>query len=255
MAFTGIFDSGLGGLTILKALQEQFPHEEFIYLADNKNLPYGDKSSSQIQDFALKNANFLTSLGECKGLIIACNTASISAHSLLTKFHKIPIIEMVEPTIKALFEEAGMPTKVGILATSFTIHSEAYKQKIQKQSPGTKVHQIASPYLVPLIEAGDKKQLQSCLAQYFSIFADNIEALILGCTHYSLIKPLIQQLYPEITLIDSPKAIAKEFNRHIPISPNSLPGTTFFCTEHSTLWQKLSDNILGISCPWNVIKI
>ncbi|SFB74972.1 glutamate racemase [Brevinema andersonii] len=255
MAFTGIFDSGLGGLTILKALQEQFPNEEFVYLADNKNLPYGNKSCSQIQDFALKNARFLTSLGECKGLIIACNTASISAHSLLTKLHKIPIIEMVDPTIKELFEETGMPTKVGILATSFTTSSEAYKQKIQKRSPGTKVHQIASPHLVPLIEAGDEKQLQSCLVQYFSMFRDNIEVVILGCTHYSLIKSLIQQLYPRITLIDSPKAVIKEFNHNIAISSNSFPRTTFFCTEHNTLWQTLSDNILGISCSWNVTKI
>lgn len=255
MAFTGIFDSGLGGLTILKALQEQFPHEEFVYLADNKHLPYGDKLSSQIQDLSLKNANFLTSLGECKGLIIACNTASISAYSLLTKFHKIPIIEMVGPTIKALFEETAMPAKIGILATSFTIHSEAYKQKIQKQSPGTHIQQIASPHLVPLIEAGDYKNLKSSLAQYFSMFGDNVEAVILGCTHYSLIKPLIQEQYPKITLIDSPKAIAKEFHRCIPPSTNIQPKTTFFCTEYTSLWQKLSDNILGISCSWNVVKI
>lgn len=207
----GIFDSGVGGLTVAKAIAEALPNEKIIYFGDTAHLPYGDKSKDSVKMYSKRIAGFLLAKG-CKAIVIACNTASAHAYSDLKKFYpKVPIINVVQPTVNYVAEKYDSG-KIGIIATKGTIKSRIYPRKIVKKNPNLEVPQSAAPLLVPMIEEGffNNNISQTIINSYLSAknFKD-IQALILGCTHYPLIKGEVENFFKgNVEVIDSATVVA-----------------------------------------------
>ncbi|UKN03582.1 glutamate racemase [Paracrocinitomix mangrovi] len=213
----GIFDSGIGGLTVAKAIKEALPNERIIYFGDTAHLPYGDKSKESIRAYSKRITGFLLSKG-CKAIVIACNTASAHAYSELRKFYpKVPIINVVNPTVNYCAEkfDAG---KVAVMATKGTIKSRIYPRKIKKKNPALEVPQVAAPLLVPMIEEGyfNNNISQTIINSYLSAKnLQDIQALILGCTHYPLIKSEVEHFFQgDVEVIDSASVVA-EFTKKV----------------------------------------
>jgi glutamate racemase len=207
----GIFDSGIGGLTVAKAITEALPNETIIYFGDTAHLPYGDKSKESIKGYSNRITSFLLSKG-CKAIVIACNTASAHAYTDLKKFYpKVPIINVVNPTVNYVAEKYDSG-KIGVIATKGTIKSRIYPRKITKKNPNLEVPQNAAPLLVPMIEEGffNNNISQTIINSYLSAknFQD-IDALILGCTHYPLIKGEVENYFEgKVEVIDSASVVA-----------------------------------------------
>jgi glutamate racemase len=213
----GIFDSGVGGLTVAKAIAEALPNERIIYFGDTAHLPYGDKSKESVKLYSQRITAFLVAKG-CKAIVIACNTASAHAYSDLKKFYpKLPIINVVNPTVNYCSEKYDSG-KIGVIATKGTIKSRIYPRKIVKKNPNLEVPQAAAPLLVPMIEEGffNNNISQTIINSYLSTknFAD-IQALILGCTHYPLIKEEVKNYFKgSVDVIDSATVVA-EFTKRL----------------------------------------
>jgi len=206
----GIFDSGLGGLTVLKTLAEAFPHESFCYLGDIARLPYGNKSPETIRKYGEQILHFLISQN-VKALIIACNSAS-TVFLNETSFEGIPLLNVIQPGSKAALKTKTK--QIAVLGTAATIGSKAYTKTIQDLSPETQVTEVACPLFVPLVEegmAGD--EITDLVAKkYLKVVCEKkIETVILGCTHYPVLKKdLLKILGPKVKLIESGEVLAQE---------------------------------------------
>jgi len=207
----GIFDSGVGGTSILKEVQKLLPQEHIIYLADSKHAPYGNKSQAQILQLSIKNTELLISKG-CKIIVVACNTATTNAIYYLRENFKVPFIG-IEPAIKPAALQS-LSKKVGILATKGTLSSSLFHNTAELHASGIKMIEQEGTGLVPLIEAGmansqeTKKLLQSYLKP---MLAEGIDYLVLGCTHYPYLIPVLKELLPEnVKIIDSGEAVARQ---------------------------------------------
>ena len=215
----GIFDSGIGGLTVLKEIIGVLPHEHTIYLGDTARVPYGTKSASTIKRYALEDAEFLISHG-IKMIVVACNTASANATSFLQDRFNLPILEVIRPGA----EKAATATrsgKVGVIGTEATIKSDAYATHIKSINPDIEVFSKSCPLFVPLVEETwtdpeDESALSDIkyrtVKRYLDEFTDRgIDILVLGCTHYPLLKDTIDVFMGAgVTLIDSAIATAQE---------------------------------------------
>lgn len=195
----GVFDSGLGGLVITKAFVEALPEYDYVYYGDTARLPYGDKTSGQILSYTIEAIKFLISQ-KCGLIIIACNTAtSIALRYLQQRFipsfaPDVKVLGVVIPTVEeALLDNAA---RVGVLATNATIRSQIYAEELHKIKPQLEVFEIAAPELVPAIEKGDFVAAEAAAKKYAGQF-DNIDSLILGCTHYPLLKTALRRFLPE----------------------------------------------------------
>ena len=209
----GIFDSGIGGLTVAKAICDRLPLENIIYYGDTAHLPYGDKSPDLIKNFSMDIADYLIDKENCKAIVIACNTASAVSYEYLRDKHKgsIPILNVIDPIIEAIVEDDSIK-KVGLIATQTTINSGVYQEKLQRRKPSIKIESLATPLLVPMIGEGYANDTIShaVIENYLHnpIFQD-IDALILGCTHYVLIKEEINELFKgQVKLFDSTDILA-----------------------------------------------
>ncbi|SHF44527.1 glutamate racemase [Flavobacterium fontis] len=225
----GLFDSGIGGTSIWKAIHKLLPHEDTLYLADSKNAPYGIKSKAEIIALSRKNTEFLLD-HQCKIIVVACNTATTNAIQELRARYSVPFIG-IEPAIKpaALHSQTH---KIGILATQGTLNSALFHQSMQQYQNVVFVEQIGHG-LVELIENGqiDSPTMESLLHQYLRpMIAANIDYLVLGCSHYPYLIPQIQKILPpHITIIDSGEAVARQTQRVLeqtvglrnPITPSS----------------------------------
>ena len=207
----GIFDSGVGGLTIYEEIHKLLPHENIIYLADSKNAPYGEKSKEEIINISVKNTEFLLSKG-CKLIVVACNTASTNAVKHLREHYDIPFIR-VQPAIKP----AALNSKtkvVGILATKSTLKSELLYETSQRFAQGVKVVEQVGEGLVTLIESGKmhSSEMTSLLNKHITPMLDkNIDHLVLGCTHYPFLTDQIKEIVgKKVTILDSGVAIARQ---------------------------------------------
>ena len=206
----GIFDSGLGGLTVVKALKELLPNESIVYFGDTARLPYGVKSQSLVEQFSIEITRFLLERN-AKAVIIACNTATAMAlNSLKNEFKNIPIIGVIEPgSEKAIFETNTK--KIGVIGTIATISSGAYKKAIQQKDSKVKIISKACPLFVPFVEEGliHGSAINEIAKQYLSSFNNNVDTLILGCTHYPLLKNVIFDNTENINLVDSASSVAE----------------------------------------------
>ncbi len=218
-ASIGVFDSGLGGLTVLSALRKALPQENFVYLGDTARVPYGGRSAHIIQRYALADAEFLIG-HNIKLIIIACNTATAHAEGIIRERYKdLDCLGVIQPGVEALLQQINLTSSasqslgsVGILATKSTINSNIYRKNILERCQGIKVIQQACPLLVPLIEEGwlDDEITRLTIKKYLAIFKEQeVDALILACTHYPLLKEAIQEEFPNLTLIDSSVETAK----------------------------------------------
>lgn len=202
----GVFDSGVGGLTVLAALRRLLPHEHFIYLGDTARVPYGGKSKETITQYSQEIAHFLLTK-KIKLLVVACNTASALALPILKRLYSIPVQGVIEPGAQAALR-ATRSGIIGVIATKATIASNAYRQTIQALKTEVKVISKACPLLVPLIEEEglfEHHITHSLLAHYLKpMLAEQIDTLVLGCTHYPLLKKMITEIVgPQVTLVDS----------------------------------------------------
>lgn len=208
----GIFDSGIGGLTVLKEIAAALPHEHTIYLGDTARVPYGIRSPETVTRYSFENTRFLLSQ-EIKMLVVACNTASAVSLDAVKKEFPLPVIGVLEPGARAA-AAATRSRKVGIIGTEATINSGAYERAIRKLNPGIEVKSLACPLFVPLVEEGwtDNDAAELVAGKYLAPFrGSGIDTLVLGCTHYPLLKPVIRAVVgPGIALIDSATETAKE---------------------------------------------
>jgi glutamate racemase len=207
----GFFDSGVGGLTVVRAAQQLLPHEDIIYLGDTARVPYGSKSPQTIREFASQDVEFLLSHG-VKTIVIACNTATAHALPSLRRKYKIPIIGVIESGVKAALADPNTD-RVGIIATRGTIRSHAYQHALALKKTGILIHEQAAPLLVPLIEEDwlDHPATDAVLHTYLDPMVEKgIDALLLACTHYPLLIPKLQTFLPkEIRLVDSATTCAE----------------------------------------------
>ncbi len=207
----GVFDSGVGGISIWKEIVKLLPIEDTIYLADSKNAPYGQKSRQEIIDLSVKNTELLLSKG-CKIIVVACNTATTNAIDFLRDNYKVPFIG-IEPAIKP----AALQTKtnaIGILATQGTLSSELFHSTSKKFAEGIKVVEQVGEGLVPLVESGkmDTPEMLYLLNKYlYPMLDEHIDYLVLGCSHYPFLIPQIRKIVGDkVTIIDSGYAVAKQ---------------------------------------------
>ena len=212
----GIFDSGIGGLTVLKEYLKILPNENYIYYADTKNLPYGNKTKEQIIEYSKNIVEFLISKN-VKAIIIACGTASSLAYTYLKEHFNIPIFNIIEPTVKNLKGK-----NIGVIATEASISSQVWEKEIHKYCPDCNIIVKACPRLVPLAEKGlfNSQETQKVLEDYLSGF-ESVESLILGCTHYPLFSDAISKILGDkVKLINVGKYSSLEFKESFALKNN-----------------------------------
>jgi glutamate racemase len=210
----GIFDSGIGGLTVARAITKLLPNEQIIYFGDTAHMPYGEKSAEAIKHYSIKIADFLK-FKNCKMIVIACNTASAAAYKSVVKSTgmKDLVVNVIDPAVEYEVKN-HFRQKVGVIATKRTISSNVYAKRIEALDPVSDVVQLATPLLAPMIEEGfyNNKISQTIINSYLSKSKlSKIDALILGCTHYPLIKTEIQKFYGKsVEIIDSSEIVAQQ---------------------------------------------
>ena len=208
----GIFDSGVGGLTVYKALHERLPNERFVYLGDTARVPYGTKSLATVERYAVENSRFLEAHG-IKLLVVACNTASALALPAIRKAIKLPVIGVIEPGSRAAVDVA-QGGNIGVIATEATIQSGAYAKAIASMGAAGNVIERACPLFVPLAEEGwaNSDVARIVARDYLSAFRNtSLGALVLGCTHYPILRDVISETVgAHVNLIDSGAATAHD---------------------------------------------
>ncbi|MCX5642401.1 MAG: glutamate racemase [Candidatus Omnitrophica bacterium] len=208
----GVFDSGLGGLTVVFNLQKSFPEKEIIYFGDTARLPYGNKSPETIQNYARQNTRFLLSF-QPEMVVVACHTASALALGKLKTEFSLPIVGVLAPAVKAALAKTRNG-RIGIIGTSATVKSNSYPAEIKKANPKIKVYGLACPLFVPLVEEGlfSGPLTNMVVAHYLkSLKEKKIDTLILGCTHYPMLKAVIAGFMgPKVTLVDPSEEVMPE---------------------------------------------
>lgn len=234
----GVFDSGLGGLTVVQEMRRRLPHENLIYVGDTARLPYGTKSPDTIKKYSLQIAFFLIQK-RVKALVVACNSVSAVALPQL-KHLPLPVVGVIEPGARAAVLKSRH-MKIGVIGTRATVQSHAYARAIHELSPRANVVEVACPLFVPFVEEGwtEGPVIEEIAATYLKPLKwRKIDTLVLGCTHYPLLKPMIRSVVgPHIQLIDSAEETAKdvksvlEKNNALNKAP-SQGKISFFVTDH-----------------------
>ena len=207
----GFFDSGIGGLTVVKSVQQIMPNENIVYFGDTARVPYGSKSNETVVEYSLQAANFLLRKN-IKLLVVACNTVSAVALKELKRFLTIPVIGMIEPGARMALQESKTGI-IGVIGTNATINNKAYSNELKKLNSKVKVFEKACPLFVPLAEEGwlDHKATVLIAKEYLGgIKEKKIDSLVLGCTHYPILKDVIQKVVGKsVKLVDSGSPAAK----------------------------------------------
>ncbi len=248
-----MFDSGIGGLTVAKAIKELLPHENVIYFGDTCHLPYGDKSAKNIKSYCINITRFLKK-HQCKMIVIACNTASASGYkSVLKEAGKdIFVLNVIDPVVDNIISINELKN-IGIIGTKRTIESCIYAKKITKQS-NKKVKSLATPLLAPMIEEGfsNNKISQTIINSYLQKKnLKNIDALILACTHYPLINNEINQFYKnKVLIVDSAKIVALRIKNTLEIKnlinkSNKVGKYHFFVSDYTNSFEQTSTLFFG----------
>ena len=250
----GLFDSGIGGLTVVRALRDARPDLSYVYLGDTARTPYGGKSPETIRRYAEEAADFLLGQG-AKTIIIACNTASaLAAEHLRARHPGLPIFEVVGPAVRAAVR-ASARKKIGLIATRATVGSGVYETRLKEADPAIEVVARAAPLLVSLVEENwiDQPETASIVAKYLApIRQAEVDALILGCTHYPILKDRIAAaMGEEVALIDSAEAVVREFcatlgkNPALSASLETRGTASYFVTDPAPAFETLGSAWLG----------
>lgn len=244
----GIFDSGMGGLTVAKAVADYLPHEEIVYFGDTAHTPWGDKSTPVIQSYALKICDVLLAQG-CKIILIACHTASAAAYEAVSEHigDQALVLNVIDPVIDHIHQHHAHK-KIALIGTKQTVRSNTYKKRIEALNQNINFKALATPLLVPLIEEGfAAKEVAAMIVQEYLAHPDlaDIEALILGCTHYPLLKSYIQGYYNNtVDIIDASEMTARVLKEHLKAHAllNSHPASdsskkTFYVSDHNEFFE------------------
>ncbi|MFA6227614.1 MAG: glutamate racemase [Patescibacteria group bacterium] len=242
----GIFDSGVGGLTVVKELKKQLPDCSFIYLGDNARTPYGTRSQEVIQEYACEIVEFLIKRG-VTAVLVACNTASAFAGELLRQKYQLPIFEVITPAAAAAVELTK--GKIGVIGTRGTISSRAYEKAIERLDREIAVKSVACPLFVPLIEEDwlSKPEMKTIARKYlYPLKRQEIDTLILGCTHYPLIKKIIaDKAGRRVKLIDPAEEVVKALGRYLSDNPQEQTGRQeYFVTDSNSRFKEIAKNWL-----------
>lgn len=243
----GIFDSGLGGLTVLRAVRERLPGHDLLYLGDTARIPYGTRSPETVVRYSLRVASYLAG-HELDALVIACNTATAHALPALRAAGErvgLPVTGVVEPGVQAALK-AHRAGAVAVLGTQGTIHGGAYQAALARQAPELAVHAVPCPLFVPLVEEGWLQgEVPRLVAEtYLAPLRGRVDTAILGCTHYPLLRDVIAQVLPGVTLVDSASTTAEA----LASTHGEAPGqgsVTFFATDHTERFQAVGAAFLG----------
>ncbi|MCS7076347.1 MAG: glutamate racemase [Bacteroidia bacterium] len=250
----GIFDSGIGGLTIVKSIQKYLPNESIIYFGDTAHLPYGDKSPELIQKYAA-NITYFLAQQKVKLIIVACNTASAVALEIVEKIAGgTPVLNVIDPAVQTALQHT-LNYRIGVIGTKTTIQSRIYPIKIREQHPEAYVTTKATPLLVPMIEEGwaNSRISNEIIQAYLSETTfETIDTLILGCTHYPLIKESIVRYFEnKVNVIDSADSVAKEAQklltqRNMLADPQQTPVHTFYVSDLTDSFQQTTQIFLDV---------
>src|SRR6266581_6486126 len=257
----GIFDSGVGGLTVLRAIRDRLPHEPTIYLADLFHFPYGPRYQDEVRGFAFDIIRYLESR-DVKLVVIACNTATAAALNQAREHFEVPLVGVIRPGAQAAVE-ATRNNRIGVIATEGATRSQEYLHAIKELDPMIGVYQKACPELVDIVESGDadspraEAALERDLAEIVRLGADT---LVLGCTHYPLLKPAIERVYPgQFQLVDSATTTAAKVERHLEHSrlraTGESPRHEILVTAMPQHFHNVGANIFGETVDAEEVRI
>lgn len=254
----GMFDSGVGGLTVYKEIKNMFPNEKIIYVGDTARFPYGSKNQDTIIKSSEKIVEFLLTQN-VKMIIIACGTATSFALKTLKQEYDIPIIGIIEETVKFIKEKNFK--NVGVIATRGTIKSNSWEKNLKEQIPDVKVYNKSCPLLAPMAEEGwtDNNIAKETVKEYLKDFKNiDLDCLILGCTHYPLFENIIKDNIPKKTyIINTGKILASSLKRDIPKLNNDgiIKLDNFYLTDTEENFINIADKLLGKKVNINYINI
>ena len=261
----GVFDSGVGGLTVLRALVDRIPEADYLYFGDTARLPYGSKSAATVAHYAVGAVRYLQDQG-AELLVIACNTATALALDEIKSAAGVEVIGVIEPGAEAA-AAASRKRKVVVIGTDATISSQAYRRALEARQVA--VREKACPLFVPLVEEGwvehsvTEQVARIYLSEAFSDDASDADVLVLGCTHYPLIQPLLRRVAPDhIAIVDSAESTAQDVVRQLQVGTlpstkgerRSSPGLRFFATDSAEKFKKMGTRFLGLPVE-NVVHV
>ncbi len=250
----GVFDSGVGGLTVVRALMERLPFENIIYFGDTARVPYGVKSVETIAHYTTQIAQFLLQK-DVKLLIIACNTMAAVAAQMVKDLSAVPVLDVIDAGAVGAVA-ASQSRRIGVIGTPTTINSNAYARAIHEYDADMRIYSQACPLFVPLVEEGWlEHEVTRLTAQEYlrPVLAQDIDTMVLGCTHYPLLKPLLQEVSGEdVQLVDSAEAMAEQTaallaERHLANTQRSMPNYEFYVTDVPLRFQTIGERFLGRS--------
>jgi glutamate racemase len=251
----GVFDSGVGGLTVLAEIRDRLPYENTVYFGDTARVPYGVRDPAEVREFAFEIITYLTDL-DVKLVVVACNSASAVALEAAQGEFDVPLVGVIEPGARAAAVDT-INRRVGVLATQVTVESGAYRRAVHNLDAGIEVHEQPCPEFVPLIEKGvvDGPELEKVARGYLDpLMSRQVDAVILGCTHYPLISATINRILgPEVRLISSAGQTALEVGRILsrrgylrrPRDADDLGASTYVCSADPAEFAALGGRFLG----------
>ena len=255
----GIFDSGLGGLTVARAIVDTLPAYDIIYFGDTARTPYGSKSRETVIQYAFENTELLIKKG-AELIVMACNTAASVATDVLRQKYDLPIFEVITPaaSLVASFQQTR---RVGIIGTRATINSNVYTNKISKDRPDIQVYAVPCPLLVPLVEEGwiNKPETRMIVKKYLHpLKVRQIDTLILACTHYPILKPVIQKkIGRRVKVIDSAQAVAQQLDsyfeeKNLSLEKDRRGNSQFYVSDITPYFKKIAQSIFKRKIPLSV---
>ena len=244
----GIFDSGIGGLTVYKEIRKNFPYEDIVYFGDTARVPYGPKSKSTIIEYSIQNTRFLMQFN-AKIIVVACNTASAAAIPTLKKMFPVSVVDVVNPGAFTAVRQTKN-SRIGVTGTEGTINSKAYEVAIKEHQPAASIFSKSCPLFVSLVEEGweDHEITGLIVKEYLSELTNNdIDTLVLGCTHYPILKKAIQKFVGNnVSLVDSAEAVASRLKDILPFPENEELGKdSFFVSDNEAKFKMIAERILG----------
>ncbi len=248
----GVFDSGIGGLTVVKRISSALPEENIVYFGDTARVPYGSKSNDTVIEYSMEDAKFLMQKN-VKAIVVACNTASSVAIETLKKNFNVPVIGMIDPGAATAIKTTRN-NRVGVIGTRATILNKAYSNKIRQLNPEIEVFETACPLFVPLAEEGwiDHKATYEIAEEYLHDLRDeNIDTLVLGCTHYPILSKVIQEIIgDDVTLVDSgivaAEMIRDELDRTgLHTNSYSMGNQDLYVSDIPTKFREVAELFLG----------